>query len=135
MHIYCCNEALAQIRNTLYGCTESKLKQLVGHVEKAHEISGATFSIYHKLNDAVRCLEDDDCGVDPSIHEIGPMKQPLPPHTLTLLGWEHTLRDPEESRLQLCMKKWPLACKLGFITSRDESKWDEEKHARLIVYM
>jgi hypothetical protein len=52
MQIYSCNEALAQIRNTLYGCTESKLKKLVGHVEKAHEISGATFSIFHKLNAA-----------------------------------------------------------------------------------
>ena len=71
--------------------------------------------------------EDDDCGVDPSIHDIGPMKEPLPPHTLTSIGWENTLRDPEESRLQLCMKKWPLACTLGFISSRDESKWDEEK--------
>ena len=127
MHIYCCNKALTKVRKTIYRCVEDKLKVLIEQVEKAAEMSRVNFNIYCQFNDAIRMIGDDDCGVDPSIYEIGPIKRPLPPHTLTLDEWEGKKRVPSEDRLSHNMSNWPLACKLGFITSRTEREWDEEK--------
>lgn len=110
-----------------YGCVDRKLKELIEQVEKVASRSGLKYNIHQQLNDAVRMIGDDDCGIDQSIYEIGPIKRPLPSHTLSIEEWESKEANPIGDRLSKCVQKWPRACKLGFITSRDERDWDEEK--------
>ena len=77
MHVYCCNEELAAVRNTLYECVEDKLKEIIIQVEKAASRCGLNINIQQEFNEAVRLIGDDDCGVDSSIYKIGPLKRPL----------------------------------------------------------
>jgi hypothetical protein len=121
MHIYCQNDRLQVARHTLYGCLEQQLHLLVEAADKASLIIGGRFNISQQLNDSIRLLEDDDCGVLPP-----PRLLPsLPPHTISIDEWGHT-SAMEDSRRADCSRRWPLACRLGFITSRKEFEWNTE---------
>ena len=57
-------------------------------MEKTAERSGIRGNFRIQFNNAVRLLSDDDCGVDATIYENGPIKEALPSHTLTIDEWE-----------------------------------------------
>ena len=126
LHIYCENTHLKKARHALYECLETKLQTLVHHVHMAFLRTGENFQIHQQLNDAVSLLKDDDCNVNPQ-PPLAPSNITTSAHTLTINEWEHISRADQHCRLAVVARRWPLACKLGFITSRTESDWDEDK--------